>query len=228
MSEIPPVSSTTGEPPAKTRSTSVDGRRRWHSTSSPSHFTGQDLTSDDLPDLVATGAPALAAVHFRPATVYRLLARLDISKATGPDGISARVLKECAKELAKPLSQLFALCFSCGVQPESWKTANVVQIHKRSSRSVLKNYRPVSLLCIMSKVMETIVNRQLMNHLERQQLLTPHQFGFRRGLGTTDALQALHNAWLTSLARPWRIMPAEKLAEFGTFSGKFHACLVCG
>ena len=158
--------------------------------------TGQDLTSHDLPDLDATGAQALAAVHFRPATVYRLLARLDISKATGPDGISARVLKECAKELVKPLSQLFALCFRCGVQPESWKTANVVPIHKRSSRSVLKNYRPVSLLCIMSKVMETIVNRQLMNHLERQQLLTPHQFGFRRGIGTADALQALHNAWV--------------------------------
>ena len=48
----------------------------------------------------------------------------------------------------------------------------------------------------MSKVMETIVNRQLLNHLERQQLLTPHQFGFRRGLGTAHALQALHNAWV--------------------------------
>lgn len=161
--------------------------------------TGPDLTVHDLPDLGTVDAPALTTVHFRPDAVHRLLARLDASKATGPDGISARVLKECARELAKPLSQLFALCFRHGVQPRSWKIANVVPIHKRSSRSVQKNYRPVSLLCIMSKVMEAIVNRQIMNHLESHQLLTPHQFGFRRGLGTADALQALHNAWVRTV-----------------------------
>ena len=82
-----------------------------------------------------------------------------------------------------------------------WKTANVVPIHKKASRSVLKNYRPVSLLSIISKVMETVVNSQVTNHLERHQLLTSHQFGFRRRLGTSDALQALHHAWVNAVGR---------------------------
>ena len=162
---------------------------------------GRDLTTMDLPDTAFADAPALTTVHFRPDAVHRLLARLDASKATGPDGISARVLKECARELAKPLCQLFALCFQHGVQPQMWKTANVVPIHKRSSRSALRNYRPVSLLSIISKIMESVINRQLMNHLERYKLLTPHQFGFRRRLGTSDALQALHHAWITAVGR---------------------------
>ena len=76
---------------------------------------GRDLTSMDLPDTAFAGAPALTTVHFHPHAVHRLLARLDASKATGPDGISARVLKECERELAKPLCQLFALCFQHGV-----------------------------------------------------------------------------------------------------------------
>ena len=96
---------------------------------------GPDLVEADLPDPAPSEAPPLRNIRFRPQAVHRLLARLDVSKATGPDGISARVLKECAHELAEPLSKLFALCFRSGVQPRMWKTANVVPIHKRSSRS---------------------------------------------------------------------------------------------
>ena len=160
---------------------------------------GPDLVEADLPDPAPSEAPPLRTIRFRPQAVRRLLARLDVSKATGPDGISARVLKECAHELAEPLSKLFALCFRSGVQPRMWKTANVVPIHKRSSRSTLKNYRPVSLLCIISKVMETLVNRHIVNYFEDHHLLTSHQFGFRRGLGTSDALQALQTAWASAV-----------------------------
>ena len=126
-----------------------------------------DLNADDLPDFSRRGNSALHRVRFRPATIERHLRQLDPSKATGPDGIPARVLKHCAKALCLPLSRLFALCFQRGVQPSLWKTANVVPIHKRQSRTAMKNYRPVSLLCIVSKVMEKVVNTAIMNYLER-------------------------------------------------------------
>ena len=119
---------------------------------------GRDLTTMHLPGTAFAGASALTTVHFRPDAVHRLLARLDASKATGPDGISARVLKECARELVKPHCQFFALCFQHGVQSQMWKTASVVPIHKRSARSALRNYRPVSLLSIISKMMESVTS----------------------------------------------------------------------
>ena len=63
--------------------------------------------------------------------------------------------------LAEPLSRLFNLSFSLGVFPSSWKIANVVPIHKKDDRQQIKNYRPVSLLSNISKVMEGIVHNAL-------------------------------------------------------------------
>ena len=158
-----------------------------------------DLNADDLPDFSRRGNSALHRVRFRPATIKRHLRQLDPSKATGPDGIPARVLKHCAKALCLPLSRLFALCFQRGVQPSLWKTANVVPIHKRQSRTAMKNYRPVSLLCIVSKVMEKVVNTAIMNYLERNNLLSAHQFGFRSGLSAADLLTSLNHQWLSCI-----------------------------
>ena len=74
-------------------------------------------------------------------------------------------------------------------------------MHKCSSRSQLKNYRPVSLLSVISKVMETIINMQITNYFEGNSLLAANQFGFRRNLGTADALTGLHHSWASSIGR---------------------------
>ena len=116
------------------------------------------------------------------------------------DGISAHVLKACASQLALPLSRRFSLCFRSGIQPSSWKVVKVVPIHKKKSRSALSNYRPISLLTILSKMMETIVNRSVTNFLERNSILPPFQFGFRGALSTADLLTKLHHQWSKSLA----------------------------
>ena len=151
-------------------------------------MTSSDLTS--LPFQTRCTA-ALSHVRFRPATVARLLRQLDPSKATGPDGIPAQVLKICAVELSSPLSSLFSACFRQGVYPSLWKTANVVPVHKKQARSSMRNYRPVSLLSVVSKVMEKVINTTLMNHLEKKRLLSQHQFGFRTGLSAADLLAHL-------------------------------------
>ena len=110
-----------------------------------------DLQEEQLPPLPQPSTPLVSFIHFRPPEVRRLLERLNTSKATGPDTISPRVLKECSKELATPLAKLFALCFHTGVQPDMWKTLNVVPIPKRSSKVAVCNYRPVSLLSVSIK-----------------------------------------------------------------------------
>ena len=72
--------------------------------------------------------------------------------------------------------------------------------YKKKSRSARNNNRPISLLTILSKVMETIVNRRVTNFLERNSILCPCQFGFRGGLSTADLLTKLHHEWSKSLA----------------------------
>ena len=154
-----------------------------------------DLSLEDLPQSESCPHPPLTTIRCRASKVRRSLASLVTSKVTGPDGISARVLKECSVELSSPLAKLFSLCFRSGVQPSEWKLANIVPIHKRSSHSKPSNYRPVSLLSIISKVMEGIINSQLVNYLETHQVLPASQFGFRRGHGCADLLTALQHEW---------------------------------
>ena len=158
-----------------------------------------DFDQADIPIFPPRCTSALNSVRFRPSTVRRLLRQLDPSKATGPDIVPSRVLKECAEVLAPPFSNLFSLCFRCGIQPTGWKIANVVPVYKKKARSETKNYRPVSLLSIASKVMEKIINTSIMNFLERENLLSAYQFGFRSGLGAADLLTALNREWLTSI-----------------------------
>ena len=159
-----------------------------------------DLTENNTPATRQRTQKSIGSVHFRPATVRRELRRLNSSKAIGPDNIPARVLKECADALCKPLSRLFSLCYAKGRQPALWKTARVVPIHKKKSKAQPNNYRPISLLSIISKVMEAIVNRTIVNFLEKEDLLSAHQFGFRRKLGTSDLLTLLQHEWSSAIA----------------------------
>ena len=135
----------------------------------------------------------------RPWCVCACWSGYDASKATGPDDIPAAVLKECCTELSSPLAKVFTMCFRAGVQPSFWKLAHVVPIHKKSPKTNPAHYRPVSLLSIISKVLEKIINQPIVNHLERRHLLPDSQFGFRRGRRTAHILAALKYEWVHAL-----------------------------
>ena len=132
-SSCPPFSSSSTSTDSKAFSRPQEGANH-QSTASETHpwdcgeaaRVDRDLKLQDLPAPTPLSSSSLQGIHFRPSTVRKHLARLVVSKATGPDGISCRVLKECCKELASPIAKLFSLCFSVGIQPEIWKLAHVV------------------------------------------------------------------------------------------------------
>ena len=159
----------------------------------------QDDLSAPFPFVRPRTDQALSDVRFRVAAVERTLPQLNPSKATGPDGIPVRVSKTCSAELAQPLSTWFTQCFQTGIQPKTWKIANIVPIFKRKSKSLPSNYRPVPLLCILTKVMETIINKISHSHsqfLESNNVFSTRQFGFRHGHNAADLLTSLHHQWL--------------------------------
>ncbi len=92
--------------------------------------------------------------------VRKCLLELDVTKATGPDGISPWVLKEGARELCLPLSIVYNKSLATGELPDIWKAAKVVPIYKKGDRQEALNYRPVSLTCIPCKLMEKIVRKK--------------------------------------------------------------------
>ena len=86
--------------------------------------------------------------------IIAVIKNLDTNKAQGPDNIPARLLKETATEIAPSLCALFNKSLRVGVLPSDWKIANVVPVHKHGEKTYVENYRPISLLCLISKVLE--------------------------------------------------------------------------
>ena len=154
---------------------------------------------DQAPNVCPTTAKSLDKVVFKPKDIRRLLQHLIPDKATGPDLIPTRVLKECSSELASPLCRLFHLCFSHSLFPNQWKTASVTPIDKRNSKTDPTKYLPISLLSNISKIMEAAVQKQLQRYLLSNNLISNRQFGFRPGHSTSDLLNILSQRWNNTL-----------------------------
>ena len=103
------------------------------------------------------------------------LLALDSTKATGPDEIPSRLLKDTLWEIAPSLTQIFNKSLCLGEIPDEWKLANIIPIHKKGDKSQVENDRPISLLSIVSKVLERCVLRNIRDHL--QQLINDSQHG---------------------------------------------------
>ena len=112
-----------------------------------------------------------------------------MKKATGLDGISARFLKEGASVIAPTVKFLVNLSLCTGIVPCDWKMARVVPLYKSGGHESMDNYRAISILPVMSKIMEKAVNVQLQSwYLQRCDLLSPFQAGFRQHHSTESAV----------------------------------------
>ena len=110
------------------------------------------------------------------------------SKALGPNSIRTYILKVYSKTLSKPLAELINLSLNQGKFPTILKIAEVIPIHKRGDKSECDNYRLISLISNISKLIEKTVYQKFYSFLEKEQLLFEGQFGFRNNRSTTDAL----------------------------------------
>ena len=108
-------------------------------------------------------------------------------KAAGDDGLPPGLLKDCRNQISKPLCYILNLSVRTCTVPTSWKIAKVVPIHKKGSSTDPANYRPISVLPALSKILEKAVHQQLTDFLENESLLTNNQFGYRRKRSTNLA-----------------------------------------
>ena len=131
--------------------------------------------------------------------ILQLLNNLETAKAVGPDGIHPRVLKETASEIAPVLKYLFQKSMDTGSLPEDWRTANVCPVYKKGDKSAPINYRPISLTCIICKLMEHIICSNLSSHLELNGILNPKQHAFRRHRSCTTQLCTVIHDWAKSI-----------------------------
>jgi hypothetical protein len=160
--------------------------------------TNLDLSHAELPAIDAFNEN-IENVQATEQEVYDLIKGLDTSKATGPDGISPKLLHEAGYSIVPSLTRLINMSLSLSKVPKNWKLANVIPIFKSGEKSNMNNYRPVSLLSCVSKIMEKIVFKHLYNYIKDNNLISPHQSGFQPGDSTVNQLSYLYHTFCEAL-----------------------------
>ena len=133
-------------------------------------------------------------ISVTPTMLKRVIMNLDLSKASVPDCIPVVVLKTCEPELSNILAELFNKCLKESCFPGCWKVSSVVPVFENvGERSTAKNYHPVSLLSVVSKVFEKLVNNSIVDHLEKCGIFSDFQHGFRYSQSIADLLTVVSN-----------------------------------
>ena len=134
-----------------------------------------------------------------PIEVEEFCQALEGNKGMGWDGISPRDIKAVAREISGPLSRLFNCCMREGHYPASFKVARVVPVFKAEDQTQFSNYRPVSVLPVLSQVFERILKARLIQFLGKHDIIIPSQYGFRAGHSTAmailDMVEKVRQAW---------------------------------
>ena len=144
-------------------------------------FTTENISSLPNMENVFTGPTneKLKVDDVSENEITKYLRTIDPNKSTGPDKISARLLRECQDELVLPLKLLFNKSLREKTVPSHWKCANVAPIFKKGNKCEAGNYRPISLTSVVIKIFEKILKDKIASFLEKHKLISDTQHGFR-------------------------------------------------
>ena len=156
----------------------------------------QELDSEEMPYFEKRNyEEALENIIITKDMILTKLKKLKTNKSPGPDKIHPRVLHDVADSLSTPLEIIFKTSLSCKEIPEDWKQANVSSIFKKGKKTLPQNYRPVSLTCIVCKMLEGIIRDSIVKHMKKNNLFSSKQFGFIAGRSTILQLLHVMNIW---------------------------------
>ena len=170
-------------------------------------FTGigpslaKKIPKQTLSPLNYLGNPIIQSIFLSEVTTNEIDKIIQSLKngAAGHDDITAANLKLVARSINQPLAYLCNLSFTQGVFPMELKLANILPLYKSEDPYSFNNYRPVSLLCVLSKVFEKVMYDRLLEFLEIHKLLFAGQFGFRKQHSSYMALMILIDKLISSL-----------------------------
>ena len=117
-------------------------------------------------------------LHISEDMVRKEITEINIHKAFGPDEIHPRMLKELVDHVSGPLILILNKTMTDGCLPDDCKKACVSPIYKKGAKDIASNYRPISLTSIVCKLMESILKKNIMGNLKREDLLSSKQYGF--------------------------------------------------
>ena len=131
--------------------------------------------------------------------VQKYISKLNTKKSSGIDGINNHILKLAAPFIVESLTHIFNLCIKCNVFPTNLKSAKVIPLPKVKDPKTPNDFRPISLLSVLSKILENHINKYLTEYLEKRNMFHPFQSGYRKYHSCNTALARLTNTWHTAV-----------------------------
>ena len=145
--------------------------------------------------------PIMTSITISQKEIEEKICKLKVKKATGPDGVSARLLKYAGMSIAPSLTSMFKQSVEACKPPDQWKIARVSAAFKKGREEDRTCYRPLSMLSIPSKLMESCVTSNITNHVVTQNLLDNRQWAYRKGKSTAQLLIHLTERWREAVER---------------------------
>ena len=139
----------------------------------------------------------LKPVH--PDDVLDIIRNLKNSKSTGLDYIDTNIIKLVVKDILPAITHIVNLSIRDAIFPSTWKLAKVVPLLKKEDPLNPKNYRPVALLPVLSKILERAVFVQLVSYLDNNNLLHPNHHGSRKAHSTATAMIQMYDTWVKAV-----------------------------
>lgn len=138
--------------------------------------------------------------------VLRIIKSLNNTNSAGYDEISTKLIKICSNLVAPPLTHILNNSFEQGVFPSRLKISVVKPIFKKGDPTVMGNYRPITLIPILSKIFEKAMLERMESFIAKNEILVPNQYGFRKGMSTTQACFSLVKEITESIDKKLTVM----------------------
>ena len=152
-----------------------------------------------LKNIVERRTTSLTLTCVHPDTVRKIILGLKNSKSTGIDNLDTYIIKLMVNEVLPVLTHIVNLSIQQATFPVLYKAAKVIPLLKKGDPLVPKNYRPVALLCIISKVIERVIFLQIVEYMNKNDLFHPNHHGFRAGHSTLTAMIQMYDTWVQAV-----------------------------
>ena len=147
--------------------------------------------SSNVPEISYKTNKCISSINFSSSDLSKIIKELNPNKAHGHDNISIRMIQICGESIIFPLKLIFETAIRSSCFPQSWKKGNIIPVHKKDSKNLVKNYRPISLLPIFGKIFEKVIYNSLFEYFQENHFLSDKQSGFRAGDSCISQLLAI-------------------------------------
>ena len=152
-----------------------------------------------LKEIVRNRSTTFSMKCVHPDSVKEIILGLKNSKSCGVDNIDTYVIKLIVNEILPAVTHIVNLSIQQSKFPSMYKAAKVIPLLKKGDPLEAKNYRPVAILCILSKVIERVIFLQIVDYMNKNEYFHPNHHGFRAGHSTSTAMIQMYDSWVQAV-----------------------------